>query len=660
MATISHLRHGRTAAVVFGSETGNALDYAEEAGRLLERLHFQTVVSSLDALEPLSLTRFDIVIAIVSTTGQGDLPANARSFWKKLLRKRLPPGYLQHVNITTFGLGDSSYPKFNWAARKLQKRLTQLGAYEFLPRGEADEQHEEGLDATWIPWSADLRRLLLEKYPLAEGVQPVSEDVLLQPKCLLSLASSTHLQGVDQVCNGDDAFPVINGIPIPKQDASVQPAPSRMVFADTSDRKAQQILVKVEENERLTPQSHWQDVRHLNLSCTSFVDYDPGDILTIYPQNSWHDVGQIIELMDWVRYADQPIQFESTNKMEEADFYPVPPAPFHKLHTEPLTLRKVLIHYLDLRAIPRRSFFSMIAHFTDDAMHKERLLEFTDPQYIDELYDYTTRPRRSILEILQDFDSVKIPWQWAANVIPNLRGRQFSVASGGSCKHIAQDQTNFEILAAIVRYKTVLKRLREGVCTRYIAGLPAGIKLNVTIQKGGLNMHRAEASRPVIMIGPGTGVAPMRSLIWERYRWHQEMLGSRQDTICSSASCSPGVGDTVLFYGGRNREADFFYHQEWHELGKKMPLQVFTAFSRDQPKKIYVQNVLQEQSELVYHLLHNKEGVVYVCGSSGKMPQSVRAALIEIFQTCGRISRPTAENYLQSLEREGRYKQETW
>ncbi|KAL8812558.1 MAG: hypothetical protein Q9223_007261 [Gallowayella weberi] len=627
MSTINGLRDSRTAAIVFGSETGNALDYAEEAGRLLER--------------------------------QGDLPANARSFWKKLLRKRLPPDYLQHVNITTFGLGDSSYPKFNWAARKLQKRLTQLGAYEFLPRGEADEQHEEGLDATWVPWSADLRRLLLEKYPLVEGIQPVSEDVLLQPKCLLSLASSTRLEGVDQVCNGDDAFPVVNGIPIPKQDASVLPAP-RKVIGDTSDRKAQQILVRVEENKRLTPSSHWQDVRHFNLSCTSFVDYDPGDILTIYPQNSWHDVDQIIELMGWDRYADQPIQFESTNKMEKADFYPVPPAPFHKLHSEPLTLRKVLIHYLDVRAIPRRSFFSMIAHFTNDAMHKERLLEFTDPQYIDELYDYTTRPRRSILEVLQEFDSVKIPWQWAANVVPNLRGRQFSVASGGSSKHIAQDQTNFEILAAIVRYKTVLKRLREGVCTRYIAGLPIGTNLNVTIQKGGLNMHRAEASRPVIMIGPGTGVAPMRSLIWERYRWHQEMLDGRQDSICSSANGFPGVGDTVLFYGGRNREADFFYHQEWHELKEKMPLQVFTAFSRDQPEKIYVQNVLKEQCELVYHLLHDQEGVVYVCGSSGKMPQLVRAALVEIFQACGRTSSPAAENYLQRLEREGRYKQETW
>lgn len=510
-----------------------------------------------------------------------------------------------------------------------------------------------------MPWSADLRRQVLEKYPLDKEVHPIPEDVLLQPKCLLSLASEDAPKGTERVCNGDDVFPLVNGIPLPREDAPVQPAPHPAII-DASDRKARQILVKIEGNRRLTPPSHWQDVRHLSLSYASYVEYDPGDILTIYPQNSWQDVDHMLELMDWRPFADQPVQFESTNKMEEADFYPVPPAPSNKLHSEPLTLRKVLIHYLDIRAIPRRSFFSMIAHFTHNEMHKERLREFTDTQYIDELYDYTTRPRRSILEVLQEFDSVKIPWQWAANVIPKLRGRQFSVASGGSTKHASKCQTSFEILAAIVRYKTVLKRLREGVCTRYIAALPVGTTLNVTLQRGGLNIRKAEATRPVILIGPGTGVAPMRSLIWERYLWHQELHDPSESTTGASTKGLIDVGETVLFYGGRNREADFFYQEDWDVLRDNMPLKIFTAFSRDQQAKIYVQDVLREQSELVYHLLHSKSGVVYVCGSSGKMPQAVRAALVAIFQNCGCTSSSAAEDYLQAMEREGRYKQETW
>ncbi|KAL8641870.1 MAG: hypothetical protein Q9226_008576 [Calogaya cf. arnoldii] len=313
-----------------------------------------------------------------------------------------------------------------------------------------------------------------------------------------------------------------------------------------------------------------------------------------------------------------------------------------------------------MRAIPRRSFFSMVAHFTNDEMHKERLLEFTDPQYIDELYDYTTRPRRSILEVLQEFDSVKIPWQWAANVLPKLRGRQFSIASGGSCKCIAEGQTNFELLAAIVRYKTVLKRLREGVCTRYIIGLEPGTTLNVTLQKGGLGVHESEATRPVIMVGPGTGVAPMRSLIWERHHWQQDMLARRQVTGDVASDGPNCIGETILFYGGRNQEADFFYRKDWDYLKQEMPLKVFTAFSRDQIEKVYVQDILKQQSELVYELLHSKGGIVYVCGSSGKMPRAVRAALVEIFVDRGKMDNLIAEDYLQAMEKEGRYKQETW
>lgn len=109
-----------------------------------------------------TLASHSLVIFVVSTTGQGDFPLNARGFWKTLLLKRLPATFLSGVKYTQFGLGDSSYPKyvispqfqdstrliiagrFNWAARKLRKRLSQLGATEIYTCGEADEQHSEG------------------------------------------------------------------------------------------------------------------------------------------------------------------------------------------------------------------------------------------------------------------------------------------------------------------------------------------------------------------------------------------------------------------------------------------------------------------------------------------------------------------------------------
>ncbi|KAL8946140.1 MAG: hypothetical protein Q9222_007425 [Ikaeria aurantiellina] len=657
MGTVSGPTLDRTAALVYGSETGTAQDFSEEAGRLLERLHFRTTVAQLDAFDPLSLNQFEIVVVVISTTGQGDLPANARLFWKKLLRRKLPTDYLTHVNFTSFGLGDSSYPRFNWAARKLHKRLLQLGAQEIFPRAEADEQHEEGLDAAWIPWSVDLRNRILARYPLDAGVEPISEDVLLQPDWLLSSNSDANRERLVCLTNGDHQASTLNGTEEQNHYDSAQAANS-LDHVNELDGDSRKLLVKLKENKRLTPSEHWQDVRHLHLSCASFVDYGPGDVLTIYPQNSSKDVEQMLALMNWSEVADEPVYFTPTNIHQEGHPYQNPP--FDKAQGDTsLTLRKLLTHHLDIVAIPRRSFFAMAAHFTKDQMHKERLLEFTDPKYIDELYDYTTRPRRSILEVLQEFDSVKIPWQWAAKVFPELRGRQFSIASGGELTH-SSNGTDFDLLVAIVKYKTVIKRLREGVCTRYLADLPIGTMMEVTLQKGGLKVTKSELSRPVLLIGPGTGLAPMRSFIWERYYEQRELSGvivGHQADITDHPFVGP---ETILFYGCRNEKADFFYREELDRLREKMPLQIFTAFSRDQKEKIYVQDILLQQSKLVYDLIYLKQGLIYVCGSSGKMPKAVRAAIVTALQSSSDMDEDAANAYLQAMEKEGRYKQETW
>lgn len=649
--------HSKIAAIAYASETGNAHDYAEEVGRLVERLHFQTVVTSLNTLEPDSLRRFTFIIVIVSTTGQGDLPVNARSFWKKLLRRKLPPNYFEDVKFTTFGLGDSSYPKFNWAARKFHKRLLQLGAHEFYPRGEADEQHDEGLDATWVPWASDLRPQLLVRYPLQDGFRPIPEDVLLPPKWLLSLKPNQSLLDPPDLRNGVHGT-LPNATPTVHDHQQTQLVGNAGLPGVTASDPTE-LLVKLEENRRMTPQSHWQDVRHLRFSCASSIEYAPGDILTIFPENASSDVTQFLELMSWSAHADTPIHFEHTNAVEGTDLYSHPPVNVQKRH-HPLTLRKLLTYCLDIRAVPRRSFFSAIAHFTDNQTHQERLLEFTNPKYIDELYDYTTRPRRSILEVLQEFHSVKVPWQWAANVLPELRGRQFSIVSGGQRKYSSDGRTQFELLVAIVKYKTVIKTLREGVCTRYLSCVPPGTPMEVSLQQGSLNVRVADTTRPVILIGPGTGLAPMRSLIWERYGWQTRMTDVNQAEDGTVGDGSNQSGETVLFYGCRNQEADFFYREEWDALKEKMPLKVFTAFSRDQNTKVYVQDVLKQQSELVHRLLCLQNGLVYVCGSSGKMPQAVRAALVDVFKSCGDLDQDAAESYLQLMEKEGRYKQETW
>jgi sulfite reductase alpha subunit-like flavoprotein len=404
--------------------------------------------------------------------------------------------------------------------------------------------------------------------------------------------------------------------------------------------------VKLVENTRVTPDSHWQDVRQLTFIMDDDITYDPGDTMTIYPKNFPEDVQALIDLMDWNADADKPLTFSPTHP----DFYLAKNFMVSVPNLNPLpktTLRQLLAHNLDITAIPKRSFFEIIAHYTSDPIHKERLLEFTNPTFTDEFYDYTTRPRRSILEVRHDFPSVKLPWKWAPSLFPVIRGRKFSISSAGVIKQWngKERMMRLQLLVAIVRYRTVLKKVRQGLCSRYLASLPPGTILNVTFGNSSFgSFSKTNPQLPIIMIAPGTGVAPMRSLIWERAALAMEN--------------PEAVGEAVLFFGSRNKNADYFYRKEW-EQERSLKVQVFTAFSRDQKEKVYVQDNIREQGVLVRRLL--KAGaVVYVCGSSGKMPLAVREALLDVMAVGAERGRESAEEGLAFMERMGRYIQESW
>lgn len=515
--------------------------------------------------------------------------------------------------------------------------------------------HQNSHESALTVWSDGLRQRILDIFPLEIGIEPIAANVLLPPKWTLGIENQhTGDQEIFRNCTKE----VLDAAKsqISQSSGSIH---IKNGHVQQPQDTGQYLDALLETTHRVTAKHHWQDVRHMTFSTVTQASYQPGDVLTIYPKNDPHDVDKVLSLMRWVDVADERLELiptQATNSSLECHVA----SPFGHLQEHGMTLRTLLTSHLDLNAIPRRSFFSLISHFTEDEFQKNRLLEFINPEFIDELYDYTTRPRRSVVEVLQEFDTVKIPWQWATNVFPELRGRQFSITSGGQLKGGEGKNARFELLVAIVKYKTVIKKIREGVCTRYLAGLNPGYSLRVSLHKGGLAITKAEASQPVVLIGPGTGVAPMRSLIWERYLWDNQLNANTDTKDISRQGISSKIGESVLFFGCRSREADYFFQDEWEDLKSKMPLQVFVAFSRDQKQKVYVQDLIRQQSSLVYRLLHEENGIVYICGSSGKMPQAVREALIEVFQTGKGNDREVAEAYLLTMEKQGRYKQETW
>lgn len=127
-----------------------------------------------------------LVIFVVSTTGQGDEPDNMKKFWRFLLRKSLPNDSLKSVQFAVLGLGDSSYTKFNFVAKKLFRRLVQLGGRPLIELGLADDQHDLGADAVVDPWLQQLWKSLEITYPLPAHLKILDHKQLCPPRWKVS------------------------------------------------------------------------------------------------------------------------------------------------------------------------------------------------------------------------------------------------------------------------------------------------------------------------------------------------------------------------------------------------------------------------------------------------------------------------------------------
>ncbi|NWR48887.1 NDOR1 oxidoreductase, partial [Regulus satrapa] len=546
----------RRLLVLFGSQTGTAQDTAERIGREAKRRHLRCRVQALDSCDVANLIHEPLVVFVCATTGQGDPPDNMKMFWRFLFRKNLPAGSLCQLEYAVLGLGDSSYPKFNFVAKKLHKRLLQLGGSPLLPVALGDDQHDLGPDAVVDPWLVALWDKVLALHPLPPGLEIICPDVRLPPKYAL------HYLPEDCPHPSSDLL----------QPAAPQAAPCEL----------RPFAARVVSNQRVTAPSHFQDVRLIEFDIAgSGITFSAGDVVMIQPQNCPEDVQQFCQLLHLEphrRFVLEPTEPGTC----------LPP-----LLPQPCTIQYLVTHYLDISCVPRRSFFELLAYFSTDELEREKLQEFSSAQGQEELYSYCNRPRRTTLEVMWDFPhtTCAIPANYLLDLIPHIRPRAFSIASS-----MLAHPERMQILVAVVQYKTRLRKPRRGLCSTWLASLnpeQGDIRVPLWVKKGGMKFP-ADPATPVIMIGPGTGVAPFRAAIQERVA-----LGHR-------GNC--------LFFGCRYKSKDFYCQTEWEELVTKGFLTLFTAFSRDQEEKVYVQHRIRENRKLVWELLSSENAHVYLAG----------------------------------------------
>ncbi|XP_006825318.1 NADPH oxidoreductase A-like [Saccoglossus kowalevskii] len=350
----------------------------------------------------------------------------------------------------------------------------------------------------------------------------------------------------------------------------------------------------------------------------SGLEFISGDALGIYPCNDPTDVEQLLSVLGSTGQ-------EQLNPPQWA----YQPKPDGKI-----SLKKLLQMYYDLKNI-KPELLKVIQHGQKDMNNTlNRLLVDGLSVKKNKMLDEYLK-KREVVDVLKEFNYESVAMETILTNMKGLQPRYYSISSSP-----LKDKNTACITVAVVRYK-VLGKLRSGVATTHlqdrmsvIETCPVFISRNTDFR---LPMNK---NLPIIMIGPGTGIAPFRAFIQERI--HDE-----------------SVGKNILYFGCRNKDKDFLYHDEMETWVNEGHLTLRTAFSRDQKSKIYVQDLLIQDACLVWKTLQDG-GHLYVCGDAKHMSNDVHSALLDVCQSQGNMDQSEASKYLTLLEESQRYQKDVW
>ena len=357
-------------------------------------------------------------------------------------------------------------------------------------------------------------------------------------------------------------------------------------------------------NQRITARGSTKDVRHVELSLEgSGLHYEPGDALGLWPVNP-------------------PALVEAILRTAELDGDTVVE---HGGQSRPL--RQWLGEKRELTKLARPFVASHAAQSRSEELN--RLLAPDQQPALAALLN-----EAQVLDLLRRHPAHWSPEELVAALRP-LTPRLYSIAS--SQKHVGDE---VHLTVAHVEYDGG-DGLRWGAASNHFARSEEGARLPVFIEHNERFRLPADAARDVIMIGPGTGVAPFRAFVQER-------------------AATGAAGRNWLFFGNPHFRSDFLYQVEWQQALKDGTLHRFDlAFSRDQANKIYVQDRLRERGRELFDWLEGGAHL-YVCGDATRMAKDVHAALRDVVAERGGKSAEDAEDYLNTLQQQGRYARDVY
>lgn len=713
-----------TVFVCYGSATGNAEHIAKDLSlRLANSICCElNVFKKVHIPSALPCT----LIVVASTTGNGDAPENASRFVRYIKRKTTAPDLFAETQFAVLGLGDTNYDKFCETGRVIDSKLNQLGGTRLVNVGLADEG--TGLEDVVEPWIDRLVELLsneenggaataadeiaaaaveekedtktdaLEDIALSNVRSDSTESASLGIQLVQQLLGTntigdTRPEGCDgsvhhpRCCELVDPPSVKPELYFPEESSALssassifynhrRPFQSRILSAtyltdttplivkDPANATPASIRKQLHKAFPLTVERNEKRVLELELELPKddhTIEYVPGDALGLLPQNP---VDSIENLPSYD--ASQYVTLDPN--------YP------------PVTIADALKFHVDLvGTIPTRTLLAL-AKFAKDPQEALCL------QYLATTFYETVEAQRFNIQcILELFPSLQLSIVDLLNVLPPLAARYYSVSSAPSdTVKIAASVVDYVTPSCIVNGSELGQRRRTGVATGHLEVLSALVVMGGVVPENGSNncflpifpkptqeFHITIGRHPVILIGPGTGVAPFMGFLRQQQnhlriksQTEQRMLQGNWrggfelsgDDLNNETTRTSLIPDIHLLFGCRHESHDFLYQEELVEFCESGVLKrLYTAFSRDTGAEYkYVQHILRDESHAFAKMIVEQQATVYLCGDGNHMAKDVQATLLEILlQYFGNEDK--AESYYHDMKhKQGRFLMDIW